>query len=77
VEVNSCAAGMGKGLEVAMQNADLYLQVAKRIEDADMYFNGPITPKVKNTSCPDCGSMVHRAEGCMVCSNTECGWNRC
>jgi len=77
VEVNSCAAGMGKGLEVAMQNADLYLQVAKRIEDADMYFNGSITPKAKNTSCPDCGSMVHRAEGCMVCSNTECGWNRC
>ena len=77
VEVNSCAAGMGKGLEVAMQNADLYLQVAKRIEDADMYFNGSITPKAKNTSCPDCGSMVHRAEGCMVCSNAECGWNRC
>lgn len=77
VEVNSCAAGMGKGLEVAMQNADLYRQVAKQIEDADMYFNGSITPKLKNTSCPDCGSMVHRAEGCMVCSNVECGWNRC
>ncbi|MBU0988361.1 MAG: adenosylcobalamin-dependent ribonucleoside-diphosphate reductase [Proteobacteria bacterium] len=77
VEVNSCAAGMGKGLEVAMQNADLYREVARRIEDADMYFNGQIKPKAKYKSCPDCGAMVHRAEGCMVCSNAECGWTRC
>ncbi len=77
VEVNSCAAGMGKGLEVAMQNAELYREVAKRIENADMYFNGPIALKINNTTCPDCGSIVHRAEGCMVCSNVECGWNRC
>ncbi|MFH1991813.1 MAG: adenosylcobalamin-dependent ribonucleoside-diphosphate reductase [Pseudomonadota bacterium] len=77
VEVNSCPAGMGKGLEVAMQYADVYREVARRIEDADIYFNGQINPKAKNISCPDCGAMVHRAEGCMVCSNAECGWTRC
>lgn len=77
VEVNSCPAGMGKGLEVAMQYADVYREVARRIEDADIYFNGQINPKVKNMACPDCGAMVHRAEGCMVCSNAECGWTRC
>ena len=77
VEVNSCAAGMGKGLEVALEHADLYREVAKRIEDANMHFNGQITPKGGNISCPDCGAKVYRAEGCMLCSNMECGWTRC
>lgn len=77
VEVNSCAAGMGKGLEIAMQNVDLWRKVARRIEDADIYFNGKMNSKAKNTSCPDCGAMIHRAEGCMVCANAECGWTRC
>ena len=77
VEVNSCAAGMGKGLEVALEYANIYREVAKRIEDADVHFNGQMTTKVQNTSCPDCGAKVHRAEGCMVCSNMECGWTRC
>ena len=77
VEVNSCAAGMGKGLEIAMQNADMWREVARRIEDADIYFNGRMNSKAKNTSCPDCGAMIRRAEGCMVCANAECGWTRC
>ena len=77
VEVNSCAAGMGKALEVAIENADLYREVAKRIEDADIHFNEHHTPEIKDICCPDCGAPVHRAEGCMVCSNMECGWNRC
>jgi ribonucleoside-diphosphate reductase alpha chain len=77
VEVNSCADGMGKGLEIALDYADLYRSVAKRIEDADAHFNGRVTSRAKNTSCPDCGAKVHRAEGCVVCSSMECGWTRC
>jgi hypothetical protein len=77
VEVNSCAAGMGKALEVAIENADLYREVAKRIQDADIHFNEHHTPKIKDSCCPDCGAPVHRAEGCMVCSSMECGWTRC
>jgi ribonucleoside-diphosphate reductase alpha chain len=77
VEVNSCAAGMGKALEVAIENADLYREVAKRIQDADIHFNEHHMPKIKDICCPDCGAPVHRAEGCMVCSNIECGWTRC
>ncbi|MBE9530238.1 MAG: adenosylcobalamin-dependent ribonucleoside-diphosphate reductase [Proteobacteria bacterium] len=77
VEVNSCPAGVGKALEVAIENADLYREVAKRIEDADIHFNEHNTAKIKDICCPDCGSPVHRAEGCMVCSNMECGWTRC
>jgi ribonucleoside-diphosphate reductase alpha chain len=77
VEVNSCAAGMGKALEVAMENSDLYREVAKRIEHADIHFNGADGVKTGNISCPDCGAPVYRAEGCMVCSDMECGWSRC
>ncbi len=77
VEVNSCAAGMGMGLEVALEHADVYREVAKQIQDADSYFNEINAPKDKNTICPDCGATVHRAEGCLVCSNMECGWTRC
>mgnify|MGYP001819968914 CR=1 FL=1 len=77
VEVNSCAAGMGKGLEVALEHGDVYREVAKQIQDADSYFNEIDAPKDKNTICPDCGATVHRAEGCLVCSNVECGWTRC
>ena len=77
VEVNSCAAGMGKGLEVALEHGDVYREVAKQIQDADSYFNEIDVPKDKNTICPDCGATVHRAEGCLVCSNVECGWTRC
>ena len=77
VEVNSCAAGVGKALEVAIENADLYREVAKRIEDADIHFNEHNAAKIKDICCPDCGAPIHRAEGCMVCSNMECGWTRC
>ena len=31
-------------------------------------------PKIKGT-CPDCGSMVEHAEGCLKCH--VCGWSRC
>ncbi|MEJ2655875.1 MAG: adenosylcobalamin-dependent ribonucleoside-diphosphate reductase [Desulfobacterales bacterium] len=77
VEVNSCAAGMGKGLEVAITYSDMYREVAKRIEDADMHFNEGHAAGTKNMICPDCGATVHRAEGCLLCSNMECGWTRC
>jgi ribonucleoside-diphosphate reductase alpha chain len=77
VEVNSCAAGMGKALEVAIENADLYREVAKRIQNADIHFNEHNTVRIKDICCPDCGAPIHRAEGCMVCSNMECGWSRC
>ena len=77
VEVNSCAAGMGKGLEVALEYADLYRGVAIQIEDADTHFNGNTVPATLITQCPDCNANVHRAEGCMVCANPECGWTRC
>ncbi|MCJ7538629.1 MAG: adenosylcobalamin-dependent ribonucleoside-diphosphate reductase, partial [Desulfobacterales bacterium] len=47
VEVNSCAAGMGKGLEVASAYSDVYREVAKRIEDADTHFSGSDAAGIK------------------------------
>jgi ribonucleoside-diphosphate reductase alpha chain len=76
VEVNSCAAGMGKGLEVAIENVDLYRKLASQIQDADKHFNGK--PRTANKRrCPDCGSELNRAGGCVICANPECGWSRC
>jgi ribonucleoside-diphosphate reductase alpha chain len=77
VEVNSCAAGMGKGLDVAITYSDVYREVAKRIEDADVHFIENHASGRQNMICPDCGATVHRAEGCLLCSNMECGWTRC
>jgi ribonucleoside-diphosphate reductase alpha chain len=79
VEVNSCAAGMGKALEVAIENGDLFCEAAQRTEDADSFFNGwdQRKPEKKKLRCPDCKSEVHKAEGCVICSNMECGWSRC
>lgn len=77
VEVNSCAAGMGKALEVAREHADLYRSVARRIEDSDEHFNGTSGSGYRSRRCPDCGARIYHAEGCMLCSNAECGWTRC
>lgn len=76
VEVNSCAAGMGKGLEVAMENADLYCRLAEQIEGVDQHFSGGSKPRTRSR-CPDCGHVINRAGGCAVCANPECGWSRC
>jgi ribonucleoside-diphosphate reductase alpha chain len=79
VEVNSCAAGMGKSLEVALENAELYCELAQKTEDTDSFFNGwdQRKPEKEKLLCPDCKSDVHKAEGCVICSNLECGWSRC
>ena len=76
VEVNSCAAGMGKGLEVAIDDGDLYRQLARNITAVDRHFKGGAKPE-KKRRCPDCGEAINRAGGCMVCTNPECGWSRC
>ena len=78
VEVNSCAAGMGKGLEIALKNSTIYRKVVEQIEDAEIHFNEDSdTPTAGERRCPDCGSLLNRASGCVVCSSPDCGWSRC
>jgi len=77
VEVNSCAAGMGKGLDIALQNSSIYRKVMEQLEDAEMHFSENGSPTAGNPKCPDCGSALNRTSGCILCSSPECGWSRC
>jgi len=77
VEVNSCAAGMGKGLDIALQNSPIYRKVMEQLEDAEMHFSEKGSPTAGNPKCPDCGSPLNRTSGCILCSSPECGWSRC
>ena len=78
VEVNSCAAGMGKGLEIALRNSTIYRKVAEQIDDAEIHFNENTEVSLSGgRRCPDCGSRINRAGGCVLCSSPDCGWSRC
>jgi ribonucleoside-diphosphate reductase alpha chain len=78
VEVNSCAAGMGKGLDIAIHNSTIYRKVVTQLEDAEIHFSDPNNPAgTVKSKCPDCSSPLNRASGCVLCSNPECGWSRC
>jgi len=78
VEVNSCAAGMGKGLEIALRNSTIYRKVVEQLEDAEIHFNEDDDhPAAAGPGCPDCGSPLNRAGGCVLCANPDCGWSRC
>jgi ribonucleoside-diphosphate reductase alpha chain len=77
VEVASCAAGMGRGLEVALKSVDLFRQAARETLSAERLFNGRDPLRSEAAACPDCGSGLQRSEGCLVCPNPGCGWSRC
>lgn len=78
VEVNSCAAGIGKGLDIALGYSAIYRKVADQIGDAEIHFNKEAdAPSSGKRRCPDCGSLINRAGGCVVCSRPDCGWSRC
>ena len=78
VEVNSCAAGMGKGLEVALRNSTIYRKVIAQMEDAEIHFSEDGDDGASGQRrCPDCGSPLNRTSGCVLCSSPDCGWSRC
>lgn len=77
VEVNSCAAGMGKGLDIALQNTPIYRKVMEQLEDAEVHFSEEGRPTTSSAMCPDCGSPLHRTSGRILCSSPDCGWSRC
>ena len=80
VEVNSCAAGIGKALEIALESADQFTGVVKALGDMDSKFQKNSKRqenKDKRRRCPECGATLYQAEGCVICSNPECGWSKC
>ncbi|RLF60070.1 MAG: ribonucleotide-diphosphate reductase subunit alpha, partial [Thermoplasmata archaeon] len=75
VEVVSCAAGIGKSLEIALENGDEFARIARQVGELDQKFGKK--PKKKARRCPDCGATIYQADGCVICSNPECGWSKC
>lgn len=72
-EVNSCAAGIGKAIEIALTQKDVHIAAAAAMENADSFFNGKT--KKGGNKCPKCGAPVVMEGGCRTCY--ECGWNKC
>jgi len=75
VEVVSCAAGIGKSLEIALETGDEFTRIARQVEELDHKFGKK--SKKKQRRCPDCGATIYQQDGCVICSNPECGWSRC
>ena len=36
-----------------------------------------IVEEIREGGCPDCGSPIQLTEGCVVCSNPDCGYSKC
>ncbi len=72
-EVNSCAAGIGKAMEIAIAQKDVHIAAAAAMANADSFFNGKA--KKGGNKCPKCGAVVAMEGGCRTCY--ECGWSKC
>jgi ribonucleoside-diphosphate reductase alpha chain len=74
--ITSCGDAVGQALEAflaAHTNGDI-----KAISVSPAYPNINNTHTVSGTSialCPDCGSSIEHAEGCLICP--ACGWSKC
>ena len=87
IEVQSCPAGVGTSLKIALENEQKLREIAQAMEGADSHFlsNGNGSSKHhKNSSpvqlekCPDCGKASLRPDGgCVVCQMPGCGFSRC
>jgi len=81
VEVRSCAAGIGKSISLAAEQATAFKRVAEGVAHLDSKFRGatpsPVPVEKEFNRCPECGSELYQASGCRLCSNPECGWSKC
>lgn len=74
--ITSCGDAVGQALEAflaAHTNGDI-----KAISVSPAYPNTNNPHTVSGTSialCPDCGSSIEHAEGCLICP--ACGWSKC
>lgn len=55
--------------------------IPKMKEDLERYINGLdrriVVPSGTGMSCPQCGAVLIRKEGCLCCPDGRCGWTRC
>lgn len=82
-EVTSCAAGIGRAIEMALEQKEAHMAAATAMEKANGSFSAINRPKgdgaakkekLGNT-CPKCGATVYMSSGCREC--VECGWSKC
>ncbi len=70
--ISSCADGVATALETSLEQPVEPLPVTT--EAPDPVKQNTEEPKI-NRTCPDCGSNIEYAEGCMKCPS--CGWSKC
>jgi ribonucleoside-diphosphate reductase alpha chain len=72
--ITSCGDAVGRALEnflATYKNGDIR-QVTINSDEGAISFS---TLKPNVALCPDCGSSVEHAEGCLKCPS--CGWSKC
>lgn len=72
--VTSCADSVAKSLERFMQlDSDALTDIMELNKKTVKVTNA--APRGLMATCPDCGSAVEHAEGCLKCNT--CGWSKC
>jgi ribonucleoside-diphosphate reductase alpha chain len=78
VEVRSCADGMARAMDVALENKTLFCKVAGEMTDLSVqrHFgeNKRKTNYTKNP-CPECETPMRPDAGCLLCPG--CGYSKC
>ena len=72
--VTSCADGVSRSLDIFMQIDKNELTDIKGINKKKESGSNRL-PRGLMATCPDCGSAVEHAEGCLKCNS--CGWSKC
>ena len=66
--------------EISLAEIEVALSDGIRIEKKNGNGNGhDVTAQQEayGTRCPECQSAIARQEGCMKCTNPQCGWSKC
>ncbi len=82
MDVQSCAAGVGTAMDIALKTGQAFIGAAKSLVSIEPHFvkNGskkqPGRPKMEK--CPDCmKDSLQPESGCVVCITPGCGYSRC
>jgi len=77
LKVLSCPDAIGKVLErmIRLKNGEKTVMSKLDIKDNPTQEKTECQNEIKNSNCPDCGSMVSHESGCLVCRN--CGFSKC
>lgn len=72
--VTSCADSVAKSLERFLEFDKSALSDIEELNKKNVKL-AKAAPKGLMATCPDCGSSVEHAEGCLKCNS--CGWSKC